>query len=92
MPGRRAIAIGLALWGLAWVTDRASVPEPGEPLVLRWFRALAEHPVRGPLGLVLLTLAARPNRPSHGQEGRSEAPPPGRGGTVEAAPSGPRRP
>jgi hypothetical protein len=43
----------LAAWSL-----EARAPEDGEPLALRWLRSLADHPVRGPLGLALATTAA----------------------------------
>ncbi len=38
--------------GLIWVLDAIPV-HSNELLGLRWLRALAEHPVRGPLGLAL---------------------------------------
>ena len=38
--------------GLTWALDAVPVTI-GEALVLRWLRALAEHPIRGPLGLAL---------------------------------------
>ena len=43
---------------LAWALD-ARPAALGEPLTLRWLRALAEHPIRGPLGLALAVLALR---------------------------------
>lgn len=41
---------------LVWVLE-ARDPVCGESYGLRWLRALAEHPVRGPLGLALALLA-----------------------------------
>ena len=38
--------------GLIWVLEAIPV-RTNELLGLRWLRALAEHPVRGPLGLAL---------------------------------------
>ena len=43
---------------VVWALD-ARPAALGEPLALRWLRALADHPVRGPLGLVLALLAIR---------------------------------
>ena len=41
--------------GLNWTLD-AIPPRTGESTVLRWLRALGEHPFRGPLGLTLACL------------------------------------
>jgi len=49
----RALAVAFAACtGSSWILD-ALPPAIGEPVLLRWLRALAEHPVRGPLGLAL---------------------------------------
>ena len=63
---------GWALWTVwAWWLEH----EPAafdEPLWLRWSRACAEHPVRGPLALGLLCLGLR--RLRAGPEGAGFAP------------------
>ena len=52
----RALLASIAVYeGLIWVLD-AIPTRVGEPLVLRWLRALGEHPLRGPLGLTLAWL------------------------------------
>ena len=42
---------------LIWVLDAIPVHN-NEHVTLRWLRALAEHPVRGPLGLALAAVGA----------------------------------
>lgn len=55
----RTLAAALVFhMGLVWALD-ALPPRTGEVLPLRWLRALAEHPIRGPLGLALAVLGVR---------------------------------
>ena len=57
------LLLGPFLWGLVALGDLMVLPGAGEPLLARWARKLAEHPVRGSLALALLVLALRPAHP-----------------------------
>jgi hypothetical protein len=61
----RCIVLGIALWGAASLLVERLEPGPGELAAVRWLRVVAEHPVRGSLGLALLlgaTLRGRSSR------------------------------
>ncbi len=52
------LASATAFAALTWVLD--GLPAQNEEgLVLRWLRALAQHPVRGPVGLALVIVGTR---------------------------------
>ena len=55
---RGAVLLAWAIWVAAawWVRLRPA--EFDEPLLLRWVRACAEHPVRAPLALALVVWGA----------------------------------
>ena len=74
----RAFGLAFGLWALvAWLTD-LDPPTAGEPLGWRWLRGLAEHPLRGVLGLGLLLGPAwrreLPIAPKEAFEGKAGAP------------------
>jgi len=53
----RVVLGALAVTVTATLVCEAMLPEPGEPLWLRWLRVFADHPVRGFLAAALLLLA-----------------------------------
>jgi len=70
LPWHIFVASGCVHLAITWSLDGIPAAR-GEPWALRWMRALAEHPVRGPLGLAMAWLGARAllraalNRPPH---------------------------
>jgi hypothetical protein len=58
-----ALALGAGCAFLARLADQALAPEAGEPLLLRWVRAAADHPVRTAAAAACLALALRPGPP-----------------------------
>ena len=60
----RCIALGIALWGAASLLVEGLEPGPGELAAVRWLRVVAEHPVRGSLGLALIVGATLRGRSS----------------------------
>jgi len=68
-PRRRAaLAVAAMLQGGITLWAAANPPEMSELLVLRWFRTIAEHPLRCGLAFVLLAVAC-------GVGGRADAEP-----------------
>ena len=54
----RSLALGIAVWWAASLLVDRLAPGPDELLAIRWLRVVADHPVRGSLGLALLLGAA----------------------------------
>jgi hypothetical protein len=67
----RCLALGIAIWASASLLVHRIDPSPDELVPLRWLRVVAEHPVRGSLGLALLLGAALRARSSASSSDRS---------------------
>ena len=71
LPPLAPFLLGTALWAAVSLGDSLLPPGPGEPLVGRWLRKLAEHPLRSSLALGLLLAAGWPRT---GPRGRFRSP------------------
>ena len=56
-------AVSLSLYGMGLLIHRSIPPAWDQPLLLRWLRTAIEHPVRTPLAVGLLLLAASRRAP-----------------------------
>lgn len=52
------VVVLVCFWSLRWFLERLPAAI-GEPLALRWLRALVDHPVRTPLAFAILALGWR---------------------------------
>jgi hypothetical protein len=60
----RPIAFGILLTVIVRLGVGAAPVESGEPILLRWLRILADHPLRAALAASLAFVALRPRGPS----------------------------